>query len=139
MATKSVQSYAAFTRAAERERSDNDSDSTSVEIIENDENNKNDENEPDVVVLGSVSASSVSSSTKRHVNYLNRYRLLLPPADPEMSHDRRARVSHWFFVFTLRPGLNERLHQKDCAPVFHVRASPRRPTGTADPPFLPGF
>jgi hypothetical protein len=92
-----------------------------------------------VVVLGTASASSASSSTKRHVKYLKRYKLLLPPVDPELSHEGRARVSHCFFVFTLRPGLNEHLHQKDCAPIFHARASPRGPTGTADPPFPSGF
>ncbi|KAJ7838649.1 hypothetical protein B0H14DRAFT_2588482 [Mycena olivaceomarginata] len=128
MATKSAQSYAAFSFAAqcghaERRRSDNDSgsgsnsnsgsnsasnsasnsDSTSVEIIDNDD--ENDENEPDVVVLGTASASSASSSTKRHVKYLKRYKLLLPPVDPELSHEHRARIVRLYF--TRAPRLND--------------------------------
>ncbi|KAJ7785607.1 hypothetical protein B0H14DRAFT_3506669 [Mycena olivaceomarginata] len=122
MATKSAQSYAAFSFAArraraERRRSDNDSgsgsdsdsgndsasnsdgasnsDSASVEIIDDNENN---ENEPDVVVLGTASASSASSSTKRHVKYLKRYNLLLPPVDPELSHKRRAQIVRRYFT-----------------------------------------
>ncbi|KAJ7779289.1 hypothetical protein B0H14DRAFT_2631320 [Mycena olivaceomarginata] len=134
MATKSAQSYAAFSFAArrgraERRRSDNDSgsgsdsdsgnnsasnsasnsdsasveiiendDSASVEIIDDDENDENDENEPDVVVLGMASASSASSSTKRHVKYLKRYNLLLPPVDPELSHERRAQIVRRYFM-----------------------------------------
>ncbi|KAJ7773775.1 hypothetical protein B0H14DRAFT_2632097 [Mycena olivaceomarginata] len=148
MATKSAQSYAAFSFAAqrgraERRRSDNDSgsgsnsnsgndsasnsDSASVEIIENDdsdsvenidddEKDENDENEPDVVVLGTASASSASSSTKRHVKYLKRYNLLLPPVDPELSHERRARIVRRYFTHAPRlddpEGLQIRLFRR---------------------------
>ncbi|KAJ7894500.1 hypothetical protein B0H14DRAFT_2559275 [Mycena olivaceomarginata] len=98
---------------------DND-DSASVEIIDNDdennENNENNENEPDVVVLGTASASSASSSTKRHVKYLKRYKLLLPPVDPELSHERRARIVRLYFTHAPRledpQGLQIRLFRR---------------------------